>query len=100
MDVAKAVSPQYSTASQVNPQNSFWKEEIDNFLEPMPTALKMEQLRQKYFGNFYEQSSLKLSSLSPESDRKWEPARCRNGLVRRSDAGPSFAGSMTLLHHE
>lgn len=43
---------EYTTASQVNPQNSFWKDEIDKFLEPMPTALKMEQLRQKYFGDF------------------------------------------------
>lgn len=42
---------EYTTASQVNPQNSFWKEEIDKFLDPMPTELAMEKIRQKYFGD-------------------------------------------------
>jgi aminoglycoside phosphotransferase len=44
---------EYTTASQVNPQNSFWKDEIDKFLEPMPDALVMEQLRQRYFGDAF-----------------------------------------------
>lgn len=43
---------EYSTASQVNPQNYFWANEIDKFLEPMPEALAMEKIRQKYFGDF------------------------------------------------
>lgn len=43
---------EYTTACQVNPQNSFWRDEIDKFLVPMPEALAMEHLRQKYFGDF------------------------------------------------
>ena len=42
---------EYTTASQVSPMNSFWREEIDKFLEPMPEALEMETIRQKYFGD-------------------------------------------------
>jgi hypothetical protein len=42
---------EYTSAHQVNPQNSFWADEIDNFLQPMPDELKMEQTRQKYFGD-------------------------------------------------
>jgi len=41
---------EYTTACQVNPQNSFWIDEIDKFLQPMPEALAMENIRQKYFG--------------------------------------------------
>jgi aminoglycoside phosphotransferase (APT) family kinase protein len=44
---------EYTTACQVNPQNSFWKDEIDKFLEPMPDALVMEYLRQRYFGDAF-----------------------------------------------
>jgi len=43
---------EYTTACQVNPQNSFWRDEIDKFLVAMPEALAMEHLRQKYFGDF------------------------------------------------
>jgi aminoglycoside phosphotransferase len=43
---------EYTTACQVNPQNEFWKNYIDGFLEPMPEALAMEKLRQRYFGVF------------------------------------------------
>lgn len=43
---------EYTTACQVNPQNSFWRDEIDKFLEAMPEALAMEHLRQQYFGDF------------------------------------------------
>lgn len=43
---------EYTTACQVNPQNSFWRAEIDNFLDPYPAELKMEDIRQKYFGAF------------------------------------------------
>lgn len=42
---------EYTSASQVSPMNLFWGEEIDKFLEPMPEALGMEKLRQKYFGD-------------------------------------------------
>jgi thiamine kinase-like enzyme len=42
---------EYTSAHQVNPQNSFWVDEIDKYLEPMPEELKMEQTRQKYFGD-------------------------------------------------
>jgi thiamine kinase-like enzyme len=42
---------EYTAAHQVNPQNSFWVDEIDKFLQPMPEELKMEQTRQKYFGD-------------------------------------------------
>ncbi|KAL4911752.1 kinase-like protein [Aspergillus aurantiobrunneus] len=42
---------EYTTACQVNPQNSFWINEIDKFLTPMPDELEMEQTRQKYFGD-------------------------------------------------
>lgn len=43
---------EYTTACQVNPHNSFWIKEIDNFLNPMPEDLNMERLRQKYFNDF------------------------------------------------
>ncbi|KAI9038535.1 aminoglycoside phosphotransferase family protein [Aspergillus affinis] len=42
---------EYTTACQVNPQNSFWINEIDNFLTLMPDELEMERTRQKYFGD-------------------------------------------------
>ncbi|KAJ5770741.1 uncharacterized protein N7511_002792 [Penicillium nucicola] len=41
---------EYTSAHQVNPQNSFWVHEIDKFLQPMPEELAMEQIRQKWFG--------------------------------------------------
>ncbi|KAJ5361944.1 Aminoglycoside phosphotransferase [Penicillium brevicompactum] len=43
---------EYTTAYQVNPQNSFWVNEIDKFLEPMPEELAMERIRQEYYGPF------------------------------------------------
>ena len=43
---------EFTTACQVNPQNSFWRDEIDKFLVPIPEALAMEHLRQRYFGDF------------------------------------------------
>jgi len=43
---------EYTTACQVNPQNSFWRDEIDKFLDPMPKELAMEKIRQQYFGDF------------------------------------------------
>ena len=42
---------EYTTASQVNPMNYFWREEIDKFLDPMRKELEMEKVRQKYFGD-------------------------------------------------
>lgn len=43
---------EYTTACQVNPQNSFWIEEIGKFLDPFPAEQAMEKIRQKYFGDF------------------------------------------------
>jgi hypothetical protein len=43
---------EYTTACQVNPQNAFWRNEIDKFLDRMPKAIAMEQLRQQCFGDF------------------------------------------------
>lgn len=43
---------EYTTACQVNPQNAFWRDEVDRFLDPYPTELKMENIRQKFFGDF------------------------------------------------
>lgn len=43
---------EYTTACQVNPQNSFWTHEIDKFLLPMPQELDMERIRQRRFGCF------------------------------------------------
>lgn len=42
---------EYTTACQVNPQNPFWRDEIEKFLDPFPEQLAMEELRQKYFGD-------------------------------------------------
>lgn len=44
---------EYTTACQVNPQNTFWRDEIEKFLEEMPEALEMDLLRQKYFGDLF-----------------------------------------------
>ncbi|KAJ0163445.1 hypothetical protein CTA2_2990 [Colletotrichum tanaceti] len=43
---------EYTCAKYVNPYNEFWAAEIDGFLEPMPHELRMERIRQKYFGAF------------------------------------------------
>lgn len=43
---------EYVTAWNVNPQNSFWQEEVDKFLAPLPYARKMDTIRRKYFGLF------------------------------------------------
>ncbi|RMZ90941.1 hypothetical protein DV736_g1833, partial [Chaetothyriales sp. CBS 134916] len=43
---------EYTTACQVNPQNSFWRAEIDRFLDPYLKELLMESIRQQLFGNF------------------------------------------------
>lgn len=41
---------EYTSASQVNPRNTFWADYIDRFLEPWPAALKMEKTRQRWWG--------------------------------------------------
>ncbi|KAG2014918.1 hypothetical protein GB937_006376 [Aspergillus fischeri] len=41
----------YTSAHQVNPQNSFWVYKIDKFLQAMPEELAMERIRQKDFGD-------------------------------------------------
>ncbi|CAD6448886.1 52d7650b-8f7d-4f5f-884c-8fb39cf70e0e [Sclerotinia trifoliorum] len=43
---------EYTTAMYVNPYNEFWKKEIDKFLDPLPTAQAMEEVRQKYWGDY------------------------------------------------
>jgi hypothetical protein len=35
----------YTSAWNVNPQNQFWLQEVDRFLEPLPKALEMEEIR-------------------------------------------------------
>jgi len=42
---------EYTTAWHVNPQNEFWRDEVDKFLQPMPEELAMEKIRRKYFGD-------------------------------------------------
>lgn len=43
---------EYTTAWHVNPQNAFWQQEVDKFLNPMPHELEMENIRRKYFGDY------------------------------------------------
>ncbi|KAL6703514.1 hypothetical protein ACN47E_009612 [Coniothyrium glycines] len=42
---------EYTTAWNVNPQNQFWRDEVDSFLHPMHKELEMEKIRLKYFGD-------------------------------------------------
>lgn len=43
---------EYTTAWNINPQNEFWRNEVDHFLEPRPKALAMERIRMQYFGDY------------------------------------------------
>ena len=43
---------EYTCAWNANPQNEFWRREVDKFLTPMPRELRMEGIRRKYFGDF------------------------------------------------
>lgn len=43
---------EYTSAWNVNPQNQFWQEEVDRFLEPLPKALAMEAIRRKYHNDY------------------------------------------------
>ena len=43
---------EYTSAWNVNPQNQFWQNEVDRFLEPFPEALEMEAIRRKYNGDY------------------------------------------------
>lgn len=43
---------EYTSTWHVDPQNMFWRDEVNEFLDPMPKALEMEILRHKYFGEF------------------------------------------------
>ena len=38
---------EYTTAWIVNPQNAFWRNEVDKFVEPKPRELAMDTIRQK-----------------------------------------------------
>ncbi|KAL8829821.1 MAG: hypothetical protein Q9170_006000 [Blastenia crenularia] len=42
---------EYTSASKVNPQNEFWRNEVDKFLEPMAKELAMGPVRVKYSGD-------------------------------------------------
>ncbi|EQL30608.1 hypothetical protein RJZ56_006950 [Blastomyces dermatitidis] len=42
---------EYTTAWNVNPYNVFWRDEVGKFLEEYPEALRMEEIRLKYFGD-------------------------------------------------
>lgn len=41
---------EYTCAKQANPRNFFWADEVDGFLQPLPHELKLDSIRQKYFG--------------------------------------------------
>ncbi|QUC17539.1 uncharacterized protein UV8b_01780 [Ustilaginoidea virens] len=43
---------EYTCAWDANPQNWFWQQEVDNFLEARPHDLEMETIRKRYFGAF------------------------------------------------
>ncbi|RXG42229.1 hypothetical protein VDGE_30283 [Verticillium dahliae] len=43
---------EYTSAWNVNPQNQFWQDEVDRFLEPFPEALAMDAIRRKYNGDY------------------------------------------------
>lgn len=40
---------EYTTAWRANPQNQFWPDKVDNFLDPLKEELSMEQIRRTYF---------------------------------------------------
>lgn len=42
---------EYTSAWNVNPQNRFWQQEVDKFLDPLPYELEMERIRRRYFGD-------------------------------------------------
>ena len=50
---------EYTTACQVNPQNSFGANKIAKFLDQFPAEPVMEKIRQKYFGDFRKTISAK-----------------------------------------
>ncbi|KAL8948055.1 MAG: hypothetical protein Q9222_005722 [Ikaeria aurantiellina] len=48
---------EYTNAWHVNPFNTFWQDEIDKFLEPIPEGLDLDRLRRKYFDMFGTEAS-------------------------------------------
>ncbi|KAI0010040.1 kinase-like protein [Xylariaceae sp. FL0662B] len=42
---------EYACAWNVNPQNQFWQDEVDKFMDPMRHELEMDALRRRYFGD-------------------------------------------------
>ncbi|KAG6098809.1 hypothetical protein E4U30_007499 [Claviceps sp. LM220 group G6] len=42
---------EYTAARDANPQNLFWREEVDKLLTPIPQAWEAEAIRKKYFGD-------------------------------------------------
>ncbi|KAJ2983360.1 hypothetical protein NQ176_g740 [Zarea fungicola] len=43
---------EYTSAWNVNPQNRFWQQEVNHFIEPLPEALAMEAIRRKYNNDY------------------------------------------------
>jgi aminoglycoside phosphotransferase len=43
---------EYTCAKHANPWASFWAEEVDRFLTPMPYELEMDNIRRKFWGAF------------------------------------------------
>ncbi|KAI0389308.1 kinase-like domain-containing protein [Xylariaceae sp. FL0594] len=43
---------EYTCAKNVNFYNMFWADEVDRFLTPKPYELKMEEIRNRYFGAY------------------------------------------------
>lgn len=41
---------EYTTTWHANPQNLFWQNEVDKFLDPLEEELRMEKIRRTYFG--------------------------------------------------
>jgi hypothetical protein len=63
---------EYATACHVNPQILFWSDEIDKFLEPLPEALEMEHLRQRYFGDYQAYDALSSRVFHPNHVKRWQ----------------------------
>ena len=43
---------EYTSAWHVNPQNMYWQDEVNNFLDAFERELEMEKLRRQYFGDY------------------------------------------------
>ncbi|KAH9892928.1 protein kinase-like domain-containing protein [Xylariomycetidae sp. FL2044] len=43
---------EYARAWNANPQNQFWQDEVDKFMDPLSDALRADGIRRRYFGDF------------------------------------------------